>query len=221
MKNSSRFWATLTCVLGLQVLCGPCWAQGVQLGVSGGYAAPISDFSRLVSEGYGGEATARIYFKDNFLYGLTAGHYTYELRNLSSLKCSGSFRMIPLTFTLVYQPFGHKAPVRPYVGLDAGAYMFLIDEDVTPNPARPDVVVNRKKEDVYFGFNPGLGMMINLSEWFILDGGIKYGYIFGEDDNQNSASQATTYFMFHGGIIVRLFKFDYIDRRYYYRKSRL
>ncbi|MBX3101520.1 MAG: outer membrane beta-barrel protein [Bacteroidetes bacterium] len=179
-------------LVGLFLLLGStAFAQGISVGVDGGYGVPQGDFGDAYSGGGGAELRARFYPMDKLHLGLNTGFYVYPSAstvNGQALSVEGTTSIIPITAGIEYYFFDKI--VKPYIGLDFGLYMSSVKSTVE--------VLNTKttttKSDNNFGIAPNAGVMFGLSPVTNLNIGVKYPTIFSEDSNGDSQTNSILLF---------------------------
>ena len=173
LKNMLLF-ATVFTSLSLLTLSAK---SQVQIGVNGG---------RLEGTGssqWGFGAHLKYLFADKFAIGIAARGYPKNVKteNINiggtNYKMAQGNTLVPVTASLDYY-FG-KAPVRPYVGADVGAYfrqhIVTVSQD---NGGSSTNTINTSDKKTFFGAAPRAGVNIELGPVGIF-GQAGYNFLFG------------------------------------------
>jgi hypothetical protein len=188
-------------LLLLAICCsaGLVQAQGITLGIDGGYGIPQGDFGELYSGGGGAELRARVYPMDKLHIGVNAGFYVYPdatTANGAPISIDRTYSVIPITAGVEY--FFFDKIVKPYVGMDLGLYLNSVKSTV-------EVLNNKTTSTVsesYFGLAPNAGVMFGLSPITNLNVGIKYPTIFGK--NAQDETETQSFLMFQVGLHFKI-----------------
>lgn len=179
VKNMLLF-ATVVTSLSLITLSAK---SQVQIGVNGG---------RLEGTGssqWGFGAHVKYLFADKFAIGIAARGYPKNVKTENVNIGGANYKMaqgntiVPVTASLDYY-FG-KAPVRPYVGADVGAYFrqhsVVVSQD---NGSSSTQIINNSDKKTFFGAAPRAGVNIELGPVGIF-GQAGYNFLFGSGDKDN------------------------------------
>lgn len=155
----------------------------VQIGVNGG---------RLEGTGssqWGFGAHLKYLIADKFAIGVAARGYPKNVRTEdinvggTNYKMAQGNTLVPVTASLDYY-FG-KAPVRPYLGLDAGAYfrqhVITVSQNSGSTTSTGTTISDKK---TFFGAAPRAGLNIELGPVGIF-GQAGYNFLFGSGDKDN------------------------------------
>ena len=162
-------------------------AQGITLGVDGGYGIPQGDFGDAYSGGGGAELRARVYPMDKLHIGVNAGYYAYPSASTVSgsvLSVDATYSVIPITAGVEY--FFFDKIVKPYAGLDLGLYLNSVKSTVEELNTKTTSTASES----YFGLAPNAGVMFGLSPITNLNVGIKYPTIFGKNAQDETETQS-------------------------------
>lgn len=161
-------------VVGLTVFTSYSYSQ-VQIGLHG---------SRLEGTGssqWGFGGNIKFLVADKFAIGVAARGYPKNMESETFNYGGNNYKMlhgnsiVPVTASLDYY-FG-KAPVRPYLGLDAGAYFRQHIVSITQNNGSSSYY-NTSDKKTFFGAAPRAGLNIELGPIGIF-GQAGYNFLFG------------------------------------------
>ncbi|MFT3946204.1 MAG: OmpW family outer membrane protein [Agriterribacter sp.] len=150
----------------------------VQIGVNGG---------RLEGTGssqWGFGAHVKYLIADKFAIGVAARGYPKNVKTSdvsfggNNYKMAQGNTLVPVTASLDYY-FG-KAPVRPYIGADAGAYFRQYVLTITQNNGNSSYY-NTSDKKTFFGAAPRAGLNVELGPVGIF-GQAGYNFLFGSGD---------------------------------------
>ena len=165
---------TVAVVIGLTVFTSYSYSQ-VQIGVHG---------SRLEGTGssqWGFGGNVKFLIADKFAIGLAARGYPKNMKAEDFSYGGNNYKMlhgnsiVPVTASLDYY-FG-KAPVRPYLGVDAGAYFRQHVVSITQNNGSSSYY-NTSDKKTFFGAAPRAGLNVELGPVGIF-GQAGYNFLFG------------------------------------------
>jgi hypothetical protein len=189
-------------ILLLLAICfsaGLVQAQGITLGIDGGYGIPQGDFGDAYSGGGGAELRARVYPMDKLHIGVNAGYFVYPAATTVSgalLSADGNYSVIPITAGVEYYFFDKI--VKPYAGLDVGLYLNSFKSTVEVLGTKSTATTSES----YFGLAPNAGVMFGLSPITNLNVGIKYPTIFGK--NAQDETETQSFLMFQVGLHFKI-----------------
>ena len=161
-------------VIGLTVFTSYSYSQ-VQIGLHG---------SRLEGTGssqWGFGGNIKFLVADKFAIGVAARGYPKNMKSENFDYGGNNYKMlhgntiVPVTASLDYY-FG-KAPVRPYLGVDAGAYFRQHVVSITQNNGSSSYY-NTSDKKTFFGAAPRAGLNIELGPVGIF-GQAGYNFLFG------------------------------------------
>ncbi len=149
----------------------------------------------------GGGASARLFISPSFAVGIAAKYTSLEYRHKQSsssiITNTGSF--IPVTATA--DAYLSKGSVRPYLGLEAGAYIHLLKTNVEANG-------NYQRTYLKPGMAPKLGIALKINKLSLFTEG-SYQFLLsstnGSVTDQTVRFKWTTpnqYWFFNAGVAV-------------------
>ncbi len=168
------FIKAVAVVIGLAVFTSYSYSQ-VQIGLHG---------SRLEGTGssqWGFGGNVKFLVADKFAIGIAARGYPKNMKSETFDYGGNNYKMlhgnsiVPVTASLDYY-FG-KAPVRPYLGVDAGAYFRQHIVSITQNNGSSSYY-NTSDKKTFFGAAPRAGLNIELGPVGIF-GQAGYNFLFG------------------------------------------
>lgn len=168
------FIKAVAVVIGLAVFTSYSYSQ-VQIGLHG---------SRLEGTGssqWGFGGNVKFLVADKFAIGVAARGYPKNMKSETFNYGGNNYKMlhgnsiVPVTASLDYY-FG-KAPVRPYLGVDAGAYFRQHIVSITQNNGSSSYY-NTSDKKTFFGAAPRAGLNIELGPVGIF-GQAGYNFLFG------------------------------------------
>jgi hypothetical protein len=161
-------------VIGLTVFTSYSYSQ-VQIGLHG------SRLEGTNSSQWGFGGNIKFLVADKFAIGVAARGYPKNMKSENFDYGGNNYKMlhgnsiVPVTASLDYY-FG-KAPVRPYLGVDAGAYFRQHVVSITQNNGSSSYY-NTSDKKTFFGAAPRAGLNIELGPVGIF-GQAGYNFLFG------------------------------------------
>lgn len=177
LKNTLFFTAVFT-TLGLLSLSAQ---SQVQIGINGGRLEGTGSSQW----GFGGHV--KFLVADKFAIGVAARGYPKNVKTSdinfggNNYKMARGNTIVPVTGSLDYY-FG-KAPVRPYIGADIGAYFRQYVLTITQNNGSSSYY-NTSDKKTFFGAAPRAGLNVELGPVGIF-GQAGYNFLFGSGDKNN------------------------------------
>lgn len=179
MRN--KFLCMLSATLILTFAAGVSYSQ-VQIGLHGSRL----EGTNVSQWGFGGNV--KFLIADKFAIGVAARAYpNKDMKTVNFSSGGNNYKMVkgntivPVTASLDYY-FG-KAPIRPYLGVDAGAY-FRKQIVAISNAEGNSSAYNTTDKGTFFGAAPRAGLNIELGPVGIF-GQAGYNFLFGSGSKDN------------------------------------
>jgi outer membrane protein W len=160
---------------------------------------------------WGGGLAVKYLIADKFGIGATVKGFARNTatNTYGEITVKSGDVIVPALITLDYR-FGQSENVKPYIGLDGGAYFTSTVLDVSSSTSTTNSTTNRK---TYFGVAPKIGIEAGAT-WIGVFAQVQYNATFGSGDSQNvtvpgvntSADVKPTgkFWTFEAGIFVKL-----------------
>lgn len=137
----------------------------LQVGVQLGPQFPMGDFGDGYNMGIGLNFSGKYFVTEDVAFGLNLGyhHFGTDWDDISS-------SMMPITALVEY--YLSEEPMRPYLGIDLGAYNFGLKWKIGN--------IEMKDSELYFGFAPKAGIAYQISDNLAVTGELKWNYVMAD-----------------------------------------
>ncbi|WMJ71571.1 outer membrane beta-barrel protein [Cytophagaceae bacterium ABcell3] len=179
---------------GLLMFAQASYAQVGQVGfgASAGVNLPVGTLGDRYNASFGVQGSFRYQAMEEVVIGLNAG---YNRFSIGSAFSRGSQDFIPVTGFFEY--YLSDESIRPYIGLDAGVYIYRGSQWVSG--------INQLtvQTEAKFGAAPVFGLLFETAERFYVNGSVRYNYVMNTLEGSN-VSRPYSWFGLNVGIVYML-----------------